>query len=144
MAETKPVTFGGVVVAVLVAALLIAWLNGSFNSASSGEPGLGSTDSQLTGATGSTTHDIEYQVTGPARTNSITYQNANADTSQDNGAGLPWTKDMANIEEGSFLYVSAQNDGGGTITCTILVDGVEAESNNAHGQYAICTASGTL
>src|SRR6266540_2067824 len=92
----------------------------------------------MTGCTGDTVdygpgsdttalHDIEYLVTGAARANSITFQNENDDSSQDAGVALPWHYDMTGIEEGVFLYVSAQNDGGGTITCQILVDGVTAE-----------------
>ncbi|SRR6266511_2991666 len=119
----------------LVVGMLLAGCAGGTNGPGSDTP-RGSPPSGL--------HDIEYLVTDAARANSITFQNENDDSSQDAGVDLPWHYDMTGIEEGAFLYVSAQNDGGGTITCQILVDGVTAESNDSHGKYAICTASGTL
>jgi hypothetical protein len=48
------------------------------------------------------------------------------------------------MSDGDFYYVSAQNQGGGTITCSVAVDGVTIDSNSAYGDYAICTASGTI
>jgi hypothetical protein len=48
------------------------------------------------------------------------------------------------LSDGDFAYISAQNNGGGTITCSILVDGSVAETNSSSGQYAICTASGSV
>jgi hypothetical protein len=48
------------------------------------------------------------------------------------------------MTEGQFLYVSAQNQGGGHVRCNIYVDGQFVQSNDGNGQYAICSASGTL
>lgn len=41
----------------------------------------------------------------------------------------------------SFVYVSAQNSGGGSIGCTITVDGRHVAANTSSGEYAIVTCS---
>jgi hypothetical protein len=94
------------------------------------------------GGGGGETHEIVYRVEGRT-TASITYENENQDTSQETGASLPWNYSFQS-EEFAFAYVSAQNDGGGTITCMIEIDGQVAESNDSSGDYAICTASGSV
>ncbi len=44
----------------------------------------------------------------------------------------------------SFVWVSAQNYGDGTITCNIYIDGELAESADVQGNFEICNASVTL
>jgi Mycobacterium membrane protein len=87
-------------------------------------------------------HRVVYRVTGP-KSADLTYQNENDDTSQEGHAKLPWTYSFQ-AEDFAFAYVSAQNNQAGTITCTIEIDGVEAESNSSSGRFAICTASGSV
>lgn len=97
------------------------------------------------GTTASTAHRIEYRVIGTGTAGVITYETATGDSAQQANKALPWSFEMTDIEEGSFLYVSAQNGtGSGTISCAILVDGITVESNDSSGQFTICTASGTL
>jgi hypothetical protein len=88
------------------------------------------------------TYTVTYEVSG-AESADVTYENENADTSQEAGISLPWTYSF-DAPEGSFVYISAQNNGGGTITCSISVDGGVVESNDSSGEFAICTASGAL
>jgi Mycobacterium membrane protein len=90
-------------------------------------------------------HHVEYRVSSARSANSITYTNETGDTAQDNGQHLPWTYDLGyDVPEGSWLYLSAQNNGGGTITCEIVVDGVVVKNTESHGLYSICEASGGL
>jgi hypothetical protein len=91
---------------------------------------------------GSSRHTVTYKVTG-GHGASVTYQNESQDTGQDTEAGTPWS-DVESMSDGDFYYVSAQNQGGGTITCSVVVDGVTVDSNSASGEYAICSASGTI
>jgi hypothetical protein len=97
----------------------------------------------VSGGGGTTTHAVTYTVSGGDGAGTITYENENADTSQATQVATPWTYTFTAVD-GAFLYVSAQNAGGGTITCSISVDGTIAESNKSEGQYAICEASGSL
>lgn len=96
------------------------------------------------GFDGGTEHAVTYEVTGSAGAIDVTYENANGDSSQEGGMAVPWRRTFT-MTEGSFVYISAQNQGeSGSVTCTVLVDGVEAESNTSSGGYTICSASGSL
>lgn len=73
----------------------------------------------------------------------ITYaEDSNFNLAQENGADLPWTKDLT-IPEGSFriLSLSAQNSGGGDISCSITVGGQVVDTATSSGDYAIVTCS---
>ncbi len=73
----------------------------------------------------------------------ITYsEDANFNISQENGAELPWTKELT-IPAGSFriLSLSAQNSGGGDISCSISVGGQVVDTATSSGDYAIVTCS---
>jgi hypothetical protein len=132
----KALIIGGVV----VVAVAIALSNNQGDG--NGVPGTGGGD-----LGGSSTHSVTYKVTAtgnPSYTyGSMTYQNSSNDTSQATDADIPWT-DSEYLSDGDFYYISAQNGGGGTITCSVFVDGTEVDSNSSIGQYAICTASGTI
>jgi hypothetical protein len=52
--------------------------------------------------------------------------------------------DIESMSDGDFYYVSAQNQGGGSMTCSVEVDGVEVDTNTSSGEYAICSASGSV
>lgn len=54
--------------------------------------------------------------------------------------GLPWSRTWYGVKSGVFLYVSAQIDGYGTITCQIYKGGKLIASETSSGQYVICTA----
>lgn len=91
---------------------------------------------------GGETHTIRYEVTG-ASSASITYQTGSQDSAQQTDASVPW-QDTETMGGGDFYYVSAQNSGGGTIVCSVDIDGTQVDTNSSSGQYAICTASGSV
>lgn len=92
--------------------------------------------------------EVVYLVGGSAHSADITYQTPSG-SAQQNKVAVPLTM-RASGEEGlhytfppdSFLYISAQNNGGGVISCTITVDGVTVSHNVAHGSYAIAQCDG--
>lgn len=87
---------------------------------------------------------VRYRVTGSAPSVSVTYQNANGDSSQLADVPVPWALTVS-LNGGAFAYVSAQNQGAfGNETCEIWVDDVLKESNSSSGAYTICTASGLV
>lgn len=90
---------------------------------------------------------VIYKVDGTARTADITYATPSG-TSQQQGVDVPLRKKSDSSEgievsmfRGDHLYISAQNNGSGTITCHILVDGREVASNTSSGEYAIASCS---
>jgi len=98
------------------------------------------------GSNSGTPHQVRYEVTGDTdgMTADMTFEDAGANTAQQNGDFLPWTYTLT-ASPGAFLYVSAQNQGdSGAITCTIYVDDQVAQTSTSSGGYAICQASGKL
>lgn len=90
----------------------------------------------------SDTDTVTYTVTGRSA-GTITYENAGGDASQvTDTTRLPWTVSFT-VPAGSegFLYVSAQNAGGGTIGCSISVNGQAVKQNTSSGTYAIVDCS---
>lgn len=86
-------------------------------------------------------HTVVYEVDGSG-TALVTYSTPSGQE-QDNGADLPWTKKFK-AKGGEFLSVSAQNKGGGTITCTITVDGKTIKRARSKGAYAIASCDGMI
>lgn len=78
---------------------------------------------------------LTYKVYG-AKSGSITYNWVSGST-QETGAKLPWSKETT--EDIDFMYVSVQNNGGGSVACEILRDGNSIAKNIAKGSYAIAT-----
>lgn len=64
---------------------------------------------------------------------------------QQNGARVPWHRTFK-VKKNSFdvLTVSAQNSGGGTITCEIYVDGKKVKAAKSSGAYAIASCDHPL
>ena len=98
-------------------------------------------------STSSSTHAVVYELGGTAKGADITITTADGGTSQQQGVAVPLTTAGTNgytltVQSGAFLYISAQNVGSGTITCTIVEDGVEVSSNTSSGAYAIATCDG--
>ncbi|MGH3536582.1 MAG: MmpS family transport accessory protein [Pseudonocardiaceae bacterium] len=111
----------------------------TLNLAASGQP------TEAAVPVGPVTHHVVYKVVGSSGTGSITYTtDGSTQIAQDNGASLPWTKSF-DIPDGMLnLYqVSAQNGGGGSITCTITVDGQQVSHQTSTGDYAIASCSST-
>ncbi len=81
------------------------------------------------------------EVTGP-KTADITYS-LGSDQSQENGAKLPWKKELTSNDSFALPMVSAQLMGSssGKIECRITVDGELAKENASSGEFAIVTCT---
>jgi hypothetical protein len=82
---------------------------------------------------------IEYKVFGIGQV-SITYQNSTGNPEQLD-TYLPWSYPRFYAKTGQFLYVSAQIQSIGDVTCTIFLNGTKYKTSTSKGQYVICTAS---
>lgn len=96
-----------------------------------------------------TSHDIVYQLGGTADTADITVSAGDGGTSQQQGVDVPLTNKNGTaglrytVGAGTFLYLSAQNNGSGTLTCEIREDGVVVASQQSSGEYSIVTCEAT-
>jgi len=95
-----------------------------------------------TTGTTSATYQVRYEVTGTAAAADLTLEGEDG-TVQQNDRPVPaaYTRTAT---DGQFLYLSAQNKGGGEITCTIYVNGQPVKSSTSSGEFAICQADGSL
>lgn len=101
--------------------------------------GCGDVSSAVSAAAGGGPATVLYEVTGPESTNNITYSaNGTAGIAQENGAAAPWSKEVQ-FEDGSFRVatLTAQNAGGGDITCRITVDGEVVSETTSSGEFAV-------
>ena len=88
-------------------------------------------------------HTIRYEVTGTARSVSITLATPTGGTEQAANRAVPLSVSFT-AEPGDFLYISAQNDRErGEVTCSIYKDGVLVERSTSVGAYVICSATTT-
>ena len=94
-----------------------------------------------------TTHTVLYEATadatyGSGRTGMVTAQ-APGGTTQRTGL-LPITGTFT-FHTGDFVYLSVQNQQGlGSVTCRITVDGVVVSENTSDGGYTIATCQGRV
>lgn len=139
--ETKPATKPSqraIVIAVLVVAAIVAVVA----IASGG----GSDDGS--DASGSTV-DVRYELSGTATSADITIESDTGGSSQQQDVSVPLRNENGttglrlDFVAGDFVYLSAQNNGSGTLTCTIKADGLVISENTASGKYAIATCKGT-
>ncbi|GAA1019366.1 MULTISPECIES: DUF4190 domain-containing protein [Amycolatopsis] len=89
---------------------------------------------------------IHYEVTGTAKEASISYTtigDGNASSNQDQPQTLPWSKDITTkgLFKGGSLSVTTGADGG-EVTCKVVVDGKEAKTAKASGNFATATCDG--
>lgn len=90
---------------------------------------------------GDTKHDVQYRIEGTRA--SLTYATASGGTSQTT-VNLPYTVRLGEMNEGDFLYISAQNQySTGGVYVAILVDGKVWKQTSSGGAYVIATASGS-
>lgn len=87
---------------------------------------------------------VVYEVSGGESAGNITYSaNGTAGIAQENGVALPWTKEVQ-FAEGALRVatLTAQNAGGGDITCRITVDGEVVAELTSSGEFAVvsCTS----
>lgn len=89
------------------------------------------------------TKEIKYEITGSARSVSVTLSNGEGGTEQFNDVSVPWKKTYS-IKNG-FVYLSAQNQGSsGTVTVKIYVDGKVIKESSSSGEYVIASASDSI
>lgn len=84
-------------------------------------------------------HTIVLEVTGPTGAD-ITY-GTGADQSQDNGATVPWRKEIKMKSVPIAISLVAQSKGTGAINCKITVDGKVTKENTSNGQFAVVTCA---
>jgi hypothetical protein len=56
---------------------------------------------------------------------------------------LPWSKQFTAGSGFQSFVVTAQNGGGGSISCSITADGKTISSQTSTGEYAVVTCSAT-
>lgn len=90
-------------------------------------------------------HTIVYTVTGTGSP-SITYDsfdNGHNGSTQISNASLPWSKTIVGSGIFNFYSVDATlGTDGGSITCTLTVDGKRISTNTANGELASATCNG--
>jgi Mycobacterium membrane protein len=84
---------------------------------------------------------LVFEITGSAAEASMTWTGDRSGVSQENNAPVPWTKAVKYTTGIAGVSVSAQNTGGGTITCTIKKDGEIISTNTSTGDYAIVSCA---
>lgn len=91
-------------------------------------------------------HTIVYTVTGTGSP-TITYDsfdNGHNGSTQISNAPLPWSKTITGSGLFNFYSVDATlGTDGGSITCTITVDGKRVSTNTANGELASATCTGS-
>ncbi|MGV0868744.1 MmpS family transport accessory protein [Corynebacterium kalidii] len=91
-------------------------------------------------------HTITYQISGDTTDANVTYSVGESNTTQENGVASGWSKEVTVTGFwGASLIATNSMNGGGTITCQILVNGDVINENTATGDYASasCSASST-
>jgi hypothetical protein len=90
----------------------------------------------------SSSHQVEYKISGTAETAMITYM-VNGTQSQVTEK-LPWSHSFTVKDNYQPMVVSAQNQGAsGDVKAEIIVDGKSFKTASASNEYGIATASGT-
>lgn len=96
-------------------------------------------------------HEVVYLVRGTTGVASITYATPGGGTAQQADINVPLVmKDTGrtgmplSFGDGEFLYLAAQNmQAGGSVTCSIKVDGEVVAENTSTGGYVIATCDGS-
>jgi len=87
----------------------------------------------------STNTKIKYVISGTAQSAMITYYNETGGMEQVT-QGLPFVKEFS-VGSGAMLSLLAQNQGAGTITCEIWINGKKIKTSTTTTQYGIATCS---
>jgi hypothetical protein len=105
---------------------------------------LGGVLSSLSNYSAPTTYRVTYKVTGTATGASVTYENPQGGTEQDDYVSIPWEKSFT-FGRGDFVYLSAQNDSEyGSVACEIWVNEVKWKTSTSRGAYSIASCSGLV
>jgi hypothetical protein len=100
-----------------------------------------STSTRVRATSRPTMYLVEYRVEGSGTKASLTYENDQGGTEQ-RDVRLPWSQEYVAVPPGQFLYIAAQADGNATITCKILLNGIEWRKSTSSGQYVIASCDG--
>jgi hypothetical protein len=91
-------------------------------------------------------HTVTYEVTGDAKSADVDYSTFDEHTilvTTESGAAVPWTK---TVEATGFLegaqFAATTGADGGSVTCTVVVDGKQAKTATASGPLAIANCAG--
>jgi len=87
----------------------------------------------------STNTKIKYVISGSAQSAMITYYNETGGMEQVT-QGLPFVKEFS-VGSGAMLSLVAQNQGAGTITCEIWINGKKIKTSTTTTEYGIATCS---
>jgi hypothetical protein len=101
--------------------------------------GPGAQDGKAEATAAAKSKKIVLEVTGP-KSADITF-GLGSDQSQDNGAALPWKKNLTSVEALIMPAVVAQSKGTGKIKCRISIDGKVVKENASTGEYAVVTCT---
>lgn len=94
--------------------------------------------------------EVTYQLGGTARSADITYTGDGGSTEQQNGVDVPLKTTGGQpglrvlLDPGEFAYLSAQNQGDGSITCSIRAGGRVIDEATSRGEFAIASCSGSV
>lgn len=89
---------------------------------------------------------VHYEVTGNAPNATISYTtfgDGDTSTSQEEVNKLPWSKDLTTkgLFKGGSLTVTTGAEGG-SVTCTVTIDGKDAKTSTARGEFATASCNG--
>lgn len=89
---------------------------------------------------------VRYEVTGDAPSVSVhytTFGDGSTSMSQEDVTDLPWSKELTTkgLFKGGSLTVSTGAQGG-SVTCTVTVDGEDTKSSTASGEFSTASCDG--
>lgn len=107
-------------------------------------------DNRPRGPVAPRTVEVVYDVSGSVTSADLTYTGAGGSTEQQNGVDVPLVTTNGDrglrvtMAPGDFVYLSAQNRGPGSITCTIRAGATTVDTATSRGEFAIASCSGTV
>lgn len=93
-------------------------------------------------STSSSTKAVYYVLSGTSTSAGITINNADGGTEQ-RTVKVPY-ESQHRMRPGSFVYISAQNQTEGTLTCKIVIDGSVFKTSTSEGRHNIASCSGAV
>jgi hypothetical protein len=84
---------------------------------------------------------LTFEISGASTASTITYVTDNFGISQAADVSLPWTKSVTYTKGTTGVNISAQNAGGGDISCAIKEGSKVLASNTSSGQYSIVSCA---
>ena len=97
---------------------------------------------------GDTSVPVVFTLTGTASGADITYSVGDGGSEQQQNVAVPLVNRAGEpglhftASQGDFLYFSAQNNGGGSLTCTITADGSVVATHTSRGRFSVVQCDG--